>query len=216
MTDRKELIERLEQARLGNYDAALFKDCIAALSPEWITEAQKARFWIKARSNSYCWWWEGGKNPDGYGTFRVGDNIYAAHRIAYAIANNRDINDLEHIAHTCDYPSCVNPDHLFETDHQGNMTDRQIKGRGKVNKSAKSSQYIGVSWRNDSKKWRATIKVRNYTKSLGCFDSEIDAAKEYDKKLFEYFGDVLSPDSLNFPKTYFDDAGQPLPAPPED
>ncbi len=173
---------------------------------ELLTDADKARFWLKAHDYGYCWEWTGSRNKDGYGTFRVYDACCLAHRVAYAIIRGRDLSDLDHIAHSCDNPNCVNPDHLFETDHQGNMTDSHIKGRYKVSKTGKSSQYIGVSWRNDSKKWRATIQVRKFKKGLGCFDDEIEAAKAYDAAMIEHFGDVLSPDSLNFP----------LPDPPEE
>jgi len=43
------------------------------------------------------------------------------------------------------------------------------------------SRYIGIDWVKDVKKWRARIRYRGERFSLGLFESEITAAKAYDK-----------------------------------
>jgi hypothetical protein len=58
-----------------------------------------------------------------------------------------------------------------------------------------SSKYRGVYWAKNCKKWAVSIKV-NYKKiHLGCFNSEIDAAKAYDNAAKIYFGEFAV---LNF------------------
>lgn len=51
------------------------------------------------------------------------------------------------------------------------------------------SQYKGVSWYNKTNKWIAQIQ-QNYKKlNLGYFTNEIDAAKAYNAKALELFGE---------------------------
>jgi len=98
------------------------------------------------------------------------------------------------------------PDHLFvdHIDHNGlnntkanlrlctlaqNMRNtRPIKGT--------SSKYKGVSWNKDAKKWRTVIRLNTKSQHIGHFENEIDAAKAYDKKAAELFGEFAH---LNFP-----------------
>ena len=52
-----------------------------------------------------------------------------------------------------------------------------------------SSKYKGVSWRTSRKKWRAQIKLNKKTIYLGGFNSEEDAARAYNRKAIELFGE---------------------------
>ncbi len=58
------------------------------------------------------------------------------------------------------------------------------------------SKYKGVSRRLDTGHWIATIKVDRKQLHLGYFDSEIEAAKAYDKAARQHFGDYAK---TNFP-----------------
>lgn len=53
----------------------------------------------------------------------------------------------------------------------------------------KSSQFKGVSWYPNQKKWRARINLEGRTILLGYFESELDAAKAYNEKAFELYGE---------------------------
>jgi hypothetical protein len=58
-----------------------------------------------------CWTWHGSKVADGYGTFRLGQRVYRAHRVAFTIFRGAIPFGMA-LDHTCVNPSCVNPWHL--------------------------------------------------------------------------------------------------------
>ena len=72
------------------------------------------------------------------------------------------------------------------------------RNRRKVLKSGVSSIFKGVSWNWWCHKWRARIKINNYTYYLGIFENEQDAALAYDMKAIELFGEFAS---LNFARS---------------
>ena len=78
-----------------------------------------------------CWIWSGTISYAGYGLYRLSGKQYRAHRLMYEHANKRRLKDDECVCHTCDNPSCVNPDHLFVGSHDDNMADMVEKGRAR-------------------------------------------------------------------------------------
>ena len=52
-----------------------------------------------------------------------------------------------------------------------------------------SSTYKGVTWDKNAKKWRPSITINNKKIHLGSFDSETKAARAYDVKAIELFGE---------------------------
>lgn len=76
--------------------------------------------------NSGCWIWIGCQSK-GYGYLRQGGKMKIASRMSYA-AFRCDPGDAQ-VLHRCDFPPCVNPDHLFLGTIQNNMDDRELKGR---------------------------------------------------------------------------------------
>ena len=53
----------------------------------------------------------------------------------------------------------------------------------RVNQNRLSSNYIGVSWHNQCKKWLAQIQINGKRTSLGLFNLETDAATAYQTAL---------------------------------
>jgi len=72
--------------------------------------------------------------------------------------------------------------------HTQNVRNKRLSSKG-------SSRFKGVDWRKDRGKWRANIKAARKPIFLGHFSREIDAAKAYDRKAKELFGDFAR---LNF------------------
>lgn len=59
-----------------------------------------------------------------------------------------------------------------------------------------TSGYKGVSWNSRSEKWVAQIQISRQKEHIGFFENPIDAAKAYDAKAKELFGEFAR---LNFP-----------------
>ena len=90
----------------------------------------KARLFNKCRlDESGCWSWTGPKR-NGYGVFYTGSDDRSAHRISYEVFKGSIEKGLI-LRHTCDNPSCINPDHLIPGTMKDNAMDRQSRGRGR-------------------------------------------------------------------------------------
>jgi hypothetical protein len=79
-----------------------------------------------------CHIWLGGLSGKGYGIVSTGgQGSTMAHRAAWQVARG-PIPKGMHVLHTCDVPSCINPDHLFLGTNQDNVDDKVRKGRAKL------------------------------------------------------------------------------------
>ena len=89
------------------------------------------RFWSKVEMipEHACWEWDSSPPGKRYGTFWYGGRMVRAHRMAWFVEHGTwPPGDME-VCHTCDNGFCVRPDHLFVSDHRGNMADMAAKGR---------------------------------------------------------------------------------------
>ena len=75
---------------------------------------------------SGCWCWNGPRDRQGYG--RVGDGRLAHREIYREVKGNPDGFM---ILHSCDNPSCCNPDHLSLGTAKDNAQDAVRRGRFK-------------------------------------------------------------------------------------
>lgn len=86
----------------------------------------KKVFFYKKELPNGCWEFTGTKTQAGYGMIWFDGRSRLAHRLAYIAINGPTNKD---ILHSCDYPPCINPAHLFEGDDAINMLDMAAKGR---------------------------------------------------------------------------------------
>jgi hypothetical protein len=71
-------------------------------------------------------------------------------------------------------------------------TQLQNMGNARVQQRPKSSVFKGVCWNKALSKWQASIKVtlrrKKFTKYLGVFTSETEAARTYNEAALNHFG----------------------------
>lgn len=97
------------------------------------------KFWDKVKVSSRCWEWIGTKDKDGYGMIQTVRGHIKAHRFSFELHRAEQIPQRILCCHSCDNPSCVNPEHLFLGSHKGNLVDAANKKRMVGNRK------IGVS-----------------------------------------------------------------------
>jgi len=99
-----------------------------------------------------CWLWTSGRCATGYGNFWYKNHTWFAHRVAYLL--HYGVNpDQSLVCHTCDNPSCCNPDHLFLGTHLDNNRDRSIKGHSYKGQS----HHFAIMDKNGEKNGRAKL-----------------------------------------------------------
>lgn len=97
-----------------------------------VPDKAKGRFWnkVEVSGEEECWNWIGSVNHKGYGSFSVKSSFPTkiAHRIAYLLHYGR-IDLSLFVCHSCDNPSCCNPNHLWQGTAKENSSDMKRKGR---------------------------------------------------------------------------------------
>jgi hypothetical protein len=86
---------------------------------------------VPADDASGCRLWIGARDRRGYGRMRRFERMHSPHRVALEGKLGRKLKGWEDACHTCDYPQCVEPEHLFAGSRSENMQDANRKGRAK-------------------------------------------------------------------------------------
>lgn len=92
-----------------------------------------------------CIIWTGAKDRDGYGHLRRNGKLRLVHKLAYCQSKGIDYEDLPTgivVRHTCDNPSCHNPNHLIEGTQRDNIRDCINRGRFKSNKGVNNPRAV--------------------------------------------------------------------------
>jgi len=86
------------------------------------------RLWLRVEKGASCWLWSGKVDRSGYGSLWVRGGKVQAHRFSWFLAKGPVPSGLC-VLHSCDFPACVNPAHLFLGTRGDNNRDRARKGR---------------------------------------------------------------------------------------
>lgn len=85
-------------------------------------------FMNRVKKTESCWLWIGTTNKYGYGIVLVDKKSKRAHRVSYELHKGPIPADLV-VMHSCDTPSCVNPEHLSVGTKLDNNRDCKEKKR---------------------------------------------------------------------------------------
>lgn len=87
--------------------------------------------WIMPIPETGCHLWLGAVNDQGYGQRRIDGRTSYVHRIV-AEQRHGPLGADEIVMHTCDTPSCCNPDHLVVGSMRDNTHDMLAKERDRI------------------------------------------------------------------------------------
>lgn len=114
-----------------------------SLSPRYQRTVEQ-RFWDFVDKTGTCWLWLGSK-VCGYGQFNLNGKTVRSHHYSFFLS--KGMWPTLDVLHSCDTPSCVNPDHLREGTDKDNAADRDSRSRrqapkGELNGMAKLTEAM--------------------------------------------------------------------------
>lgn len=90
-----------------------------------------------------CYIWNGLRDKDGYGMFRLGNLGTKTHVVSCKLFN-QDVPKGYCVLHHCDQPSCWRPDHLFVGTIKDNNKDKKSKGRAAKGETSGMSKLTSI------------------------------------------------------------------------
>lgn len=122
-----------------------------------------------------CWNFDGPLDQGGYGKVSLKDASYRAHRLMAHITIKPLMSEDQLVAHKCDNPRCINPEHLFITTALGNMQDRDRKGRGFCGERVQWAKLKESDVRRIREKYEQgdslSVIARDYPVTAGCIQA---------------------------------------------
>ena len=129
---------------------------------------------VKAGSQALC------KDAYGYVVIRLKGRLYKAHRLAwFYVYGHMPTEDIDHINGIRDDNRIAN---LRVATSQENNRNKKIQKNN-------TTGFIGVSYKPDVGKYRATITVNKTTIHIGYYSTPEEASKAYQIKAAELFGE---------------------------
>jgi len=127
--------------------------------------------------NKYKWCVHGGRNGKFYATRKENGQCFVEmHRMIMQATPEVEIDH-------------INGNSLDNQRHNLRACTHAENCRNRKTQLNTTSQYKGVAWHKKTKKWCAYIRHNYKLLHLGNFHKEIDAAKAYDTKAIELFGE---------------------------
>lgn len=127
-------------------------------------------FWERAEVGEpdQCWNWKLAPHKGGHGVFAHQNVSYHAHMIAYRLTYGEIPPGLL-VDHKCRNRLCVNPAHLHAVTPKENTENLSTFSR--IN----GSGYRGITYRPETKKWRARVGHEGHVYTVGHYDSVEEA-----------------------------------------
>ena len=109
-----------------------------------------------------------------------GSKKLAMHRVVKAITDSKIM--IDHANHNG----------LDNTETNLRIATNSLNQFNSIKQINKSSKYKGVSWDKKKRKFAVRIHVNKKNAFLGLFNNEVSAAKAYDKKAKELYGEFVN------------------------